>query len=213
MKSKMISIHLLTLGLIVFTSNSLFIKGNFQNKLKAELIQKKEKDLSLNNKYFDLKDVAKKYHLELLRIEEERRIEELRLEEERIAKEEQLQNQKKKIDNSRGGSQKTKEVTCYITYYTNLNTRLQGGQYDKKGKRLTSHGGKVVACPSDIPYGSYLSLDGMGSYKVVDTGGAIKWLDSNKTKMKVDVFIPNVTVDWIIRNTNNKVVKGCIYYK
>lgn len=159
---------------------------------------------------------------EAIRVENERLkqehikyIEELR-EKERIAKEQKrLEEQKKKQIQSRGLSGEVKEVTCYITYYTNIDNSLQGGRYDKKGKLLTSHQEKICALPSSVPYGSYLVLDeqvsGSNIFKNVDTGNAIKFLGGDK--VKVDIFIANVSEQWIINNLENKVVKGKIYYK
>lgn len=137
-------------------------------------------------------------------------------EEERIRKEKrEAEEQKKRQIRSRGLSGEVKDVTCYITYYTNINNKLQGGQYDKKGKLLTSHQEKICALPSSVPYGSYLVLDeqvnGSNIFKNVDTGGSIKFLGGDK--VKVDIFIPNVSEQYIINNYENKVVKGKIYYK
>ena len=137
-------------------------------------------------------------------------------EEERVRKEKsRAEEQKKRQIRSRGLSGEVKEVTCYITYYTNIDNKLQGGQYDKKGELLTSHKEKICALPSSVPYGSYLVLDkqvnGSNIFKNVDTGGSIKFLGGDK--VKVDIFIPNVSEQWIINNLENKVVKGKIYYK
>lgn len=108
-----------------------------------------------------------------------------------------------------------KRVKCKITYYCNFNDAMEGGQHDKKGKLLTSHHEPVVALPKNVPYGSYLILDknvnGNNIYKCVDSGGAIKWLDENT--MKVDVFIPNVTPQWIEQNLENKIIEGYLFIK
>ncbi|WP_125154856.1 hypothetical protein [Clostridium rectalis] len=72
---------------------------------------------------------------------------------------------------------------------------------------------KVCAMPKEISYGSILHIDGMGSHKVVDSGGAIRWLNENKTECKVDIFIPNVSERWIINNTENRIVDAVLYIK
>lgn len=109
---------------------------------------------------------------------------------------------------------KGRYVKFHVTYYTNINNRLQGGQYDKFGKRLTSHPYPVVALPSDIKYGAKVIFDepinGTTEYINVDSGGAIRWLNSSKTECKVDIFVPNVTESWIIRNLKNQTVYGYI---
>lgn len=110
-----------------------------------------------------------------------------------------------------------KRVKFHITYYTNKNNRLQGGKYDKKSNLLTSHNYPVLALPKDVPYGTKVEFDeevsGSKEYINVDTGGAIKWLNSDKTECKVDIFIPNVSERWLMNNADNKIVYGWIVYK
>lgn len=130
--------------------------------------------------------------------------------------EEKLREQKKQEEiSSRGLSGEVREVECHITYYTNINNSLQGGYYDKKGILLTNHQEPICALPSNIPYGSYLILDeninGVNKFKNVDTGNAITYLNDNT--IKVDIFIPNVSEEWIINHLKNKIIKGKIYYK
>lgn len=114
-------------------------------------------------------------------------------------------------------SQNRRRVEFYITYYSNINDSLNGGHNDKKGKKLISHDMPVVALPKDVPYGSMVVFDekvnGSEYYLNVDTGGMIKWLNSEKTKCKADIFIPNVSERYIIKNYENKVVYGWLYYK
>lgn len=102
-----------------------------------------------------------------------------------------------------------KYIRIFVTYYTNIDDELQGGQLDRRGVPLVSHH-KPVAMPADVPYGSVLDIEGLGEHNVVDTGGAIVWLDENTCK--VDMFIPNVTVDWIINNTENTWYDAKLYY-
>lgn len=102
-----------------------------------------------------------------------------------------------------------KQLRVFVTYYTNIDDELQGGQNDRRGVPLVNHY-KPIAMPADVPYGSILDIDGLGEHTVVDTGGAIVWL--NDTTCKVDMFIPNVSVDWIINNTENKWYDAKLYY-
>lgn len=140
-------------------------------------------------------------------IEEQKRIKQE--EERKLAKQNEL------INRGISDFSYSKEVLCHVTYYTNSNDRLQGGHTDKKGNYLVSHDEPIVALPRDIPYGSYLVFDepilGETIYKNVDTGGAIIWL--NDYEMKVDVFVPNVSLGFIINNLNNKTVSATLYYK
>lgn len=123
---------------------------------------------------------------------------------------------------------KTQKVTFRITYYTNYNDAMEGGQFDCMGIPLIRHGEPVIAAPMNIPYGSYIKLDTplqipVGSFvpgrvvrttstfKVVDRGGMINWDDENTCH--IDVFIPNVDPNWIIQNLSNARVTGTIYYK
>lgn len=51
------------------------------------------------------------------------------------------------------------------------------------GKPVTFNGGKFVAAPSDIPFGTLVSIPGYGTVPVEDRGGAIKG-------NRLDVFFP-----------------------
>lgn len=163
----------------------------------SKFVSKGERLNSLNEQARLAKEERERKEQERLRL-----IEEERLRKERAWKE--------------SGFTHFKEVTCKITYYYADNNSLQGGYNDKKGVPLLSHTEPVCAMPKDVPYGSYLILDEtvMGSvkWKNVDTGGAIKWL--NEDTLVVDIFVPQATsYQWLINNTQNKTIKGKIYYK
>jgi hypothetical protein len=146
--------------------------------------------------------------------------------EENITKDNESKEQASLEDNvsnmiaSRGGNvidfSKVKRVEFHTSVYSNINTRMEGGQYDKNGKRLTSHDVPVVALPKDVPYGSLVIFDeaifGETCYTNVDSGSAIKWLNSDKTRCKVDIFIPDATQKELLKY-DNKVVYGWLYYK
>ncbi|GAB6170403.1 hypothetical protein JCM1393_28630 [Clostridium carnis] len=102
-----------------------------------------------------------------------------------------------------------KDLTVYITYYTNFDDLLQGGQNDRRGVPLKSHGEKIIAMPQDVPYGSYIDIEDMGKFKVVDTGGAIVWLDENTCK--VDIFVPDVDYQWLCNNTVKEIKQAKLY--
>lgn len=173
------------------------------NKLLKKLnnIQKANQE-ALNhyllNQYME--QIIQKYH---------EQIEKEKIEQQELAKQHEL------INRGISDFSYSKEVLCHVTYYTNNDDRLQGGHTDKKGNYLVSHDEPIIALPRDIPYGSYLVFDepvlGETIYKNVDTGGAIIWL--NDYEMKVDVFVSNVSLDWIINNLNNKIVSATLYYK
>ena len=88
---------------------------------------------------------------------------------------------------------KCKKIKFVITYYYADNTPLQGGYLDKYGKELLSYNIPICAAPDDIPYGSIMVLDhpvnGTEEYKIVDTGSAIRWIDSNTCR--IDIFVPD----------------------
>ena len=181
------------------------------NKLTKELdnMKKAEEEAEkhyLLNMYMEQIINRYKAQLEQERIENERIRQE---EEQKLAKENEL------VNRGINDFSYSKEVLCHITYYTNINDNLQGGHKDKKGNHLTSHGEPIIALPSDIPYGSYIIFDepilGETIYKNVDTGGAIVLL--NDYEMKVDVFVPNVSLEWIVNNLHNKTVKATLYCK
>ena len=114
------------------------------------------------------------------------------------------------IERQRESDKYKKRVTFHITYYTSS----KSGR-DKSGTYIHSYNYPVIALPKDIPYGVKVIFDesvlGEYQYTNVDTGGAIRWI--NSSECKVDVFIPNVTDKWIINNTQNKIVEGWIVYK
>lgn len=111
---------------------------------------------------------------------------------------------------------KMKKVKFIITYYYADNTPLQGGYNDKYGKPLHSHKVPICAAPSDIKYGSILVLDSpvlnSTEFKIVDTGSAIRWIDSNTCR--IDIFVPWAKkITDITHNLENVVVEGKIYLK
>ncbi len=174
----------------------------------GEEIKRKEDDKRETLKHY----LLSKYMQQIINkyndyIEEQKRIKQE--EERKLAKQNEL------INRGISDFSYSKEVLCHVTYYTNSDDRLQGGHTDKKGNYLVSHDEPIVALPRDIPYGSYLVFDepilGETIYKNVDTGGAIIWL--NDYEMKVDVFVPNVSLGFIINNLNNKTVSATLYYK
>lgn len=115
-----------------------------------------------------------------------------------------------KIIESPNQTDNYKDIIVDITYYTNYDDEMQGGQNDRTGVPLKSHEANVIAMPADVPYGSYINIEGMGEFKVVDTGGAIVWLDENTCK--VDVFVPDVEVDWLIKNTEREKRSARLYF-
>ena len=46
----------------------------------------------------------------------------------------------------------------------------------------------TIATPSDIPFGTIVEIEGMGTFKVLDRGGAIRRINGNT--IKVDVWCP-----------------------
>lgn len=147
-----------------------------------------------------------KYKENLERIEEEKR----KQLEEHKKREQEEQNKIKKLDRGYNGIYRIINVNCIVSFYTNRDNRLEGGNKDVKGNLLVGHDMNVCATPSNIPYGSFIELDNMGLYKVVDTGGAIKWIDNDT--MKIDIFIPYATIKEL-NNLGIKKVKGKIYIK
>lgn len=111
---------------------------------------------------------------------------------------------------------KSKRVKFIITYYYADSTPLQGGYLDRYGKELLSYDIPICAAPDDIPYGSVMVLDhpvnGSNEYKIVDTGGAIRWVDSETCR--IDIFVPEAKcIKDITSKYTNKIVTGKIYYK
>lgn len=119
----------------------------------------------------------------------------------------QIQQELKRIEDN-----KRRKVIFHITYYTNASNSLEGGHRDKKGKVLEDYDYPIMALPRDVPYGSKIVFDEavLGEYEYinVDTGGAIQWVSDNECK--ADIFIPNVSNDWLIKNTKNRIVEGYI---
>lgn len=179
-----------------------------QNQIVKEQTRNKTLIKELNNKNTKIKNIENTNN------EKDKKIKSL---ENNVSNLKDKNEQLKKAKLSRGGDLSSigqvKSIKVHVTYYTNINNTLQGGQLDKRGKDLTAHNMKVCAMPKDISYGSILNIEGMGNYKVVDSGGAIQWLNENKTECKVDVFIPNVSEQWIINNKENKIANATLYIK
>lgn len=211
MKKNML-IGLLTIPLLVnspINSHNIVLRGQ-----KKEI--KNEIKFKTNMELFEEKVEKAKEKIRLEEIERKKRAEE--------EKRKALEEKKKQENLYNAGYYKVKEVLADITYYFAEDSALQGGHNDKKGKPLAGHGMAVCALPSDVPYGSLLVLDESvvvdtnfsksNKLKNVDTGGAITWLNSSKTHMKVDVFIKGCyDLNWIVNNLKNKKsVKAKIYY-
>lgn len=161
-----------------------------------------------------------------LKLEEEIRDDCLRLRKE-LAKQEQLKIEKEKelaekkkeqeklnkithLDRGANSTYTRINVTIDGSWYTNADTELEGGKYDKRGKLLTSHNMPICAVPKDIPYGSLLEYDGV-MYLCCDTGGSIIW--KNNGDMKVDFFYPNVTSSWLENNLKPRKGNAILYIK
>lgn len=198
---------------LLVVSNMYYINNNYKMNKRLE-VYKQEANNSidqykqqiaklntlLNTKNVELKNIKEKLNSKEQYItSKEKEINELRENAERI---------------SRGGSiAESKEITVHITYYTNQNSSLEGGEFDRVGKPLTSYEENICAMPSDVPYNSILSIDDMGDYKVVDTGEAMRWLNEEKMECLIDIFIPNVTTEWLNSNTQKKTKKAILYLK
>lgn len=173
------------------------------NVFKGELIKQEQVSIGKTKRYDEF---LEKYDKKLEEIELQKQRE---LEEQKRREEEKI-NKVKNLDRGYAGTYRILEVNCIVSYYTNQNNSLEGGSNDCKGKPLVSHDMNVVAAPSNIPYGSFVELEGMGIYKVVDRGGAIKWINNNT--MKIDVFVPNATTPQL-NKLGVKKTSGKIYIK
>jgi len=83
------------------------------------------------------------------------------------------------------------DVTLTISFYTALESENGKGRAN-----MNAIGGKLVAnqsiaVPRDIPFGSILEIEGYGKRVCDDRGSKkyIKWLNDEKTHMKVDLYI------------------------
>lgn len=183
-------------------------------RFRGELIHNKEMDIKVHT----IRDVTEQDYKSWK--EQKRKEEELqrkkKLEQERKIK---LQEE---LENKIGKYKRSKRVNLYVTYYYAANNSLQGGVVDKKGKTLDSHSQPICALPLDVNYGDYLILDKpvvyntnfnkATTFKNVDTGGAIKWIDNNTCK--VDIYVNGCSsLKWIENNLKNKTMMGTIYYK
>lgn len=155
---------------------------NIYKSFRAELIRK---DVVIqNNGYNNIKLL---YENNIKEIEKGKKYREKL---EMIKKEEELKDFKA-LDRGYDGGYKTININCIVSYYTNENSRMEGGQKDIKGNPLLGYKIKICAAPKNIPYGSFVEMDNLETYKVVDRGSAIKWI--NEDTMKIDVFVPNAT--------------------
>ena len=87
-----------------------------------------------------------------------------------------------------------KDVTLTLTFYTGLESENGKGRAYMNAISGKLVGGQSIAMPRDIPFGSTIDIEGYGSRICDDRGSKkyIKWLNSEKTHMKVDLYIaPN----------------------
>ena len=63
------------------------------------------------------------------------------------------------------------------------------------GKPVTFNGGRFVAAPRGVPFGTMVTIPGYGTVPVLDRGGAIKG-------NRIDVFFPThrAALAWGVRN-------------
>jgi 3D (Asp-Asp-Asp) domain-containing protein len=90
------------------------------------------------------------------------------------------------------------KVNIIMTFYTISYAdtgKLDGISASGKHLPSLSRGGvQPIAAPKNIPFGTKIVIDGVGTTIVEDRGGAIKYTYINGTEyMKVDVFVPNAT--------------------
>lgn len=207
------------ISLPTFNESNMAIESNHIIKPRYDILE--EMELEIKNKEREKQETLNHYllneYMEQIIERYNKQLEKEQLEKEKREKEEaeKLAKENELINRGLNDFSYSKKVLCHVTYYTNSEDSLQGGYKDKKGKELNSHEEPIIALPKDVPYGSYLIFDepvlGETIYKNVDTGGAIVWI--NDYEMKVDVFVPNVSCDWIINNLHNKIVTATLYYK
>ena len=207
------------ISLPAFNESNMTIESNHIIKPRYKILE--EMEFEIKNKEREKQETLNHYllneYMEQIIERYNKQLEKEQLEkEEREKKEaEKLAKENELINRGLNDFYYSKEVLCHVTYYTNSEDSLQGGHKDKKGKELTSHEEPIIALPKDVSYGSYLIFDepvlGETIYKNVDAGGAIVWI--NDYEMKVDVFVPNVSYDWIINNLHNKIITATLYYK
>lgn len=147
-----------------------------------------------------------------------------------MKEDERFQNDITRAKDSLGFTPKSsKHVKITVTLYTNAGG-INGGDYDMASNLLTDIGEPCVAMPSKTGWGSYVILDEPVTleyslvpdkdiktaikFKVVDSGGAIKWLDEEKTHCKMDIFVPNQTEEKLRKSSKALfTTSGTIYYK
>lgn len=82
-------------------------------------------------------------------------------------------------------------VNLHISYYTDLiYENSSHGAVDAKGNKLKFG---TIAIPRDLPLGTEFKIEGYDNiFYGTDRGSKkyIKWLDKEKTTMKIDMFIP-----------------------
>ena len=83
------------------------------------------------------------------------------------------------------------DVTLTISFYTALESENGKGRANMNAIGGTLTPNQSIAVPRDIPFGSVLEIEGYGKRVCDDRGSKkyIKWLDNEKTHMKVDLYI------------------------
>ena len=83
------------------------------------------------------------------------------------------------------------DVTLTISFYTALESENGKGRANMNAIGGTLVANQSIAMPRDIPFGSILEIEGYGKRVCDDRGSKkyIKWLNDEKTHMKVDLYI------------------------
>lgn len=83
------------------------------------------------------------------------------------------------------------DVTLTISFYTALESENGKGRANMNAIGGTLMANQSIAMPRDIPFGSILEIEGYGKRVCDDRGSKkyIRWLNDEKTHMKVDLYI------------------------
>lgn len=107
-----------------------------------------------------------------------------------IALQQQIQAQQEQL---RAQAENSK-VAIEVSYYTANNQDCGKSDGISSSGKYLDQSYVYCAAPSDIPFGTKITLDSGDTLVVVDRGGAIKYTYINGAKvMKVDVFVKDAT--------------------
>lgn len=202
-------VQALIIGSLLFNNNIAITK-----KPVFRLDNRSASKVEYNDNFNILMDDVKERQQEIKIQQERKRVQEQKQREEQMKKEKEKQKEVKKkddiaINKVSNNSSRTKKINIIATHY-GVSASENGGftALTASGKQL-KYG--MVATPVNIPFGSLIFIDGLGTFVAEDRGNPsyINWINENT--VRIDIFVPVSTRE--LQKLGVKKYTGYIQYK